>query len=231
MLFDSSLLCGRDVISVKGGGEVAFDGANLSFQGTGVEALGSGRLRHTWTVTGQLSGGTATGTLRITGVRRSGGRSRKCDRRPVRAFTVKLPVAPAGGPAQPQPRAFYVGTSDYEIFDRIQSPVTLRASTDGRRVAAQWTAATKCGRGAIDTFVNFTPATRVRPDGTFSRSERFSVRYADALIRYRASFSGRIRSDGATGTLRLRTRVYNRSGSKLRTRCDSGGRTWIANPA
>jgi hypothetical protein len=109
--------------------------------------------------------------------------------------------------------------------------VILRASSNGKRVAAQWTTATKCGRGAVDTFVNFTPPTKLRADGTFSRSERFSVQYADLFIRYRASFSGRIRSDGATGTLRLRTRVYNGSGTKLRTKCDSGGRTWIANPA
>ena len=80
-------------------------------------------------------------------------------------------------------------------------------------------------------FVNFTPAMRVRPDGTFSRRERFSVSLRGRLVRYRATFTGRIRTDGATGTLRLRTRVYDRSGTKLRTKCDSGRRIWVANPA
>ena len=47
---------------------------------------------------------------------------------------------------------------------------------------------------------------------------------------YRASFAGRIATDGAAGTLRLRTREYNRRGTKLLTRCDSGTRTWNAAP-
>jgi hypothetical protein len=108
MLFDTSLKCGRNVTGVKGGDEIAWDGTNFSFRGAGRETLGRGRIDHTWTVTGQLSGGTATGTLRITGVRRGGGRRPdRCASRPTRAFTVKLPVAPAGGPAMPAPRAFY----------------------------------------------------------------------------------------------------------------------------
>jgi hypothetical protein len=47
---------------------------------------------------------------------------------------------------------------------------------------------------------------------------------------YRASFAGRFATDGATGTLRLRTRIFNRRGTKLRTRCDSSTRTWNAAP-
>ena len=225
------MLCGGTVIDTLGGGTVDWDGTNFSFQGSRTEALTKGRIRYTWTVTGQISGGTGTGTLHITGVRRRGGRSRQCTRKPDRPFTVKLPVAPAGGPAAPGARAFHAGTSDYEIFDHIQSPVILRASKDRNQIAGQWTTSIKCGRGPTASFVNFSPAMRVKPDGTFSRKERFSVQYGTELVRYRASFSGRIRTDGATGTLRLRTRVYNRSGTKLRTKCDSGGRTWIANPA
>jgi hypothetical protein len=30
---------------------------------------------------------------------------------------------------------------------------------------------------ALDTFVNFTPPAKLRPDGTFSRKERFGVQY------------------------------------------------------
>lgn len=143
---------------------------------------------------------------------------------------MRIPVPPAGGPAQPGPRAFYAGTIGYEIFDRIQAPVILRATKDARKISAQWSIAGTCGRGPREHFVNFTPPTTVRPDGTFSRNERFSIRYADVVVRYRPSFSGRIRTDGATGTLRLRTRIYNRRGTKLLTRCDSGGRNWNAAP-
>ncbi len=231
MIYDSSVLCPASTVDVMGGGEVAFDGTNFSFQGSGSTSLGKGRVTYRWTVKGQVSGGAATGTLHVTGVRRGNGRPRKCGRKPDRAFAVRLAPSPAGAPAQPQPRAFYAGTSNFEIFDRIQSPVTLRATTDGRKISSQWTVSGKCGRGPRDHFVNFTPAMRVRPDGTFSRSERFSVRYADVLIRYRPQFTGAIKSDGATGTLRLRTTIYNRRGTKLLTRCDSGGRVWNAVPA
>jgi hypothetical protein len=232
MLFDSSVSCGGRPIDIQGGDEVAWDGTNFSFQGSGRVALRRrGRLDYTWTVTGQISGGTGTGTLHVTGVRRRGGKARKCTRKADRAFVVKHSAALAGGPAMPAPRAFYAGTSDFEIFDRIHSPVILRATKDGKRIAGQWTIATKCGRGRGEAFVNFSPPMRVRPDGTFSRKERFSVEYGTELVRYRATFSGRIHADGATGTMRLRTRVYNRRGTKLRTRCDSGNRIWIVTPA
>jgi hypothetical protein len=230
MLFDSTVLCGRDVIDVSGSGDVPFDGTSFSFRGASVKRVAGGRLAVEWTVDGRLSGGSATGTLHVVGVRRSSGRSRRCARKPNRPFEVRFAGPPAGGPAQAVPRGFYAGTSSYEIFDRMQAPVTLRASGDGRKIAAQWTIGGKCGRGPREHFRNFTPAMRVRPDGTFARNERFSIRYADVLVRYRPSFAGRLAADGATGTLRLRTRIYNRRGTKLRTRCDSGVRTWNAAP-
>jgi hypothetical protein len=230
MLFDSTVLCGRDVLDVSGSGDVPFDGSNFSFRGASAQRLASGRLAVEWTVNGRLSGSSATGTLQVVGARRRSGRTRKCARKPSRPFEVRFAGPPAGGPAQAVPRGFYAGTSSYEIFDRMQAPVILRASKNGRKIAAQWTIGGKCGRGPREHFRNFTPAMRVRPDGTFSRKERFSVRYSDVLVRYRPSFAGRLASDGATGTLRLRTSVYNRRGTKLRTRCDSGTRTWNAAP-
>jgi hypothetical protein len=229
MLFDTTVLCGHDVIDVAGSGEVPWDGASFSFKGASVQNLRPGRLAHEYTVTGTLSGGRATGTLHVVGVRRRGGRSQRCGARPTRGFEVRFAGPPAGAPAKPQPRAFYAGTSSYEIFDRIQAPVALRVTKDSKQVAAQWTIAAKCGRGSSQ-FVNFSPPMRVRAGGRFARKERFSVQYNDALIRYRASFAGRFASDGATGTLRLRTRIFNRKGTKLQTRCDSGTRTWNAAP-
>jgi hypothetical protein len=228
MLFDTSVRCGRDIQDVAGSGEVPWDGTSFSFKGGSVRDLGRGRLAHEFTVTGQLSGGHATGTLHVVGVRRRSGRSQKCAQRPNRAFEVRFAGPPAGGPAKPLSRAFYAGTSSYEIFDRIQAPVTLRVTKDAKKVAGQWTIAAKCGRGA-STFVNFSPPMRLRANGSFSSRERFSIRYTDGVIRYRASFAGRFATDGATGTLRLRTREFNRRGKRT-PRCDSGTRRWNAAP-
>jgi len=232
MLFDTSVRCGRDTIDVSGSGEAPFDGTSFTFKGASLRRLGRGRVTAEWTVTGQMSGPAAAGgSLHIVGVRRVSGRTRRCAVKPDRAFQVRLAGPLAGGAARPQPRAFYGGTSSYVIFNGMQAPVMLRATGDGRKLAAQWVIAGKCGRGPRDHFVNFTPAMTVRADGTFSRAERFSIRYADVLIRYRPSFAGRLSSDGATGTLRLGTRIYNRRGTRLLTRCDSGLRSWNAAPA
>lgn len=146
----------------------------------------------------------------------------------MRAFEARLADPPAGPAAQPRSRGLYLGTSSYEIVDRVQAPVVIRASKDARKISARWTIAAKCRRGPRELVVNLTPPTRVGAGGAFSRKERFLVRFTDALVRYRASFAGRFAGDGATGTLRMRARIYNRSGKRLRSRCDSGTRTWNA---
>ena len=96
--------------------------------------------------------------------------------------------------------------------DGLPGPVTLKASRDGGKVAARWTALGPCRTGPRVALVNFTPATTVRASGAFGRSERFKVRYDNALVRYRVYFGGRISGESATGSLRLRARIYNRAG-------------------
>ena len=105
----------------------------------------------------------------------------------------------------------------------------LRVNRNAKKVAARWTASAGCSKRARrQDLVNYTPPTRIRPDGTFSRSERFSVSYADAFIRYRVKFSGRFSGEGTSGTLRMRAREYSADGKRFRRRCDSGVRTWSA---
>jgi hypothetical protein len=68
-----------------------------------------------------------------------------------------------------------------------------------------------------------TPRTDVRPDGTFSSTQRYVIRYPDAPAeRYRVTVRGRFLADGAVGTLRARML------SGRRGRCDSGTHTWTA---
>ena len=226
--FDTTLRCGKTVFEATGRRLVAYDGTSFSAAGASIKRVAGGRLAFEWTLSGTVSGSAASGTLRIAGVRRRSGRRRACAAKPTRAFEARLAAPPAGAATQPRSRGLYLGTSSYEVVDRLQAPVVLRASKDARKVTARWTIAAKCRRGPRELFVNLTPPTRVRADGSFGRSERFTVRYTDALVRYRARFGGRFAGDGATGTLRLRARVFNRSGKRLRTRCDSGTRTWNA---
>ena len=224
--FDTTLRCGKEVFEATGRKVVAFDGTSFSAAAASVKRVARGRLAFEWTLSGTVAGNAAGGTLRIAGVRRTSGRKRVCAAKPTRAFEARLATPPAGAAAQPRARGLYLGTSSYEVVDRLQAPVVIRASQDARKVTARWTIAAKCRRGPRELFVNLTPPTRVRADGSFGRSERFAVRYVDALVRYRTRFAGRFAGEGASGTLRLRARVFNRSGKKLRTRCDSGTRTW-----
>ena len=76
--------------------------------------------------------------------------------------------------------------------------------------------------------MNFTPPMGIRADGSFSRAERFSFSYADVFIRYRVRFAGRVSGELATGTLRMRARIYTPNGKRLLTRCDSGVHNWSA---
>jgi hypothetical protein len=107
-------------------------------------------------------------------------------------------------------------------------PVLLRVSSTGKKIGARWTARAACRGRSPHVFVNFTPPMRIRPDGSFSRAERFSYGYADAFIRYRVRIAGGISGETANGTLRLRARIYSADGKRLRSRCDSGVRSWSA---
>jgi hypothetical protein len=226
--FDTSLRCGRESFDVTGRRVIAFDGSSFSAAGASIKRVARGRLIFEWTLSGTVAGPAASGTLRIAGVRRVSGRRRACAAKPVRAFEARLAGPAAGAAAQPRSRGLYAGTSTYEVVDRLQAPVLLRASKDARKVTARWTIGAKCRRGPRVLISNLSPPTRVRSSGVFVRDERFRVRCLDATIRYRATIAGRFAGDGASGTLRLRARLYSRSGGRLRTRCDSGTRRWNA---
>ena len=49
---------------------------------------------------------------------------------------------------------------------------------------------------------NHSPTAKIKPDGTFSRTESFTIQYTDGSSeRYRVSFKGRFLADGVIGTL------------------------------
>jgi hypothetical protein len=226
--FDTSLRCGPQTYEQPAGRvTVPFDGRSFSASKSRRHIrLVGGRVTYSWKLSGQLDGTIATGTLRITGVERRNGRRVSCRRKPLRRFAARVAGAPAGAP-RPPARAAFGGVSDMRVGG-LPAPVVLKVGSTARRLGARWTARAACGDGRPLIFANFSPPMRIRPDGSFSRSERFAVHFSDALIRYRVRFAGRFSGEAATGVVRARARIYNRSGSRLRTRCDSGTRTWSA---
>ena len=85
----------------------------------------------------------------------------------------------------------------------------------------------KCGKSRIPV-VNVTPFTKIRSDGSFSRTEKYTVRYSDgAHDVYRVTFSGHFVAGGAVGTLRARDQ-YTDPKHRLYNPCLSGTQTWSA---
>ena len=109
----------------------------------------------------------------------------------------------------------------------IRLPVSLHVLRGGRRLVALWQANMRCGPRAVFTAVNFTPATRIRPDGTFVRRERYRIRFSRGLVEtFRVVIRGRFLADGAVGTLRARKRI-SQPGKRVYP-CDSGVQRWTA---
>jgi hypothetical protein len=229
--FDTELKCGRTVYTVIGRSVVPFDGRSFSGSASRRLAIGRGRgnrILFSWVLRGAVDGTIGSGRLTIAGVRIVNGRRTSCTRKPRRRFSARvLGPAPTGSP-QPPAKAAFGGLSEIRTADGLRAPVVLKVGSTGKRIRSRWNAFADCGRGPRTDLTNFTPPMRVRADGSFSRSERFSVSYADVFIRYRVRFTGRVSGELANGTLRLQARIYNYRGTKLRTRCDSGVRNWSA---
>lgn len=226
--FDTSLRCGGRSYEIVGRTVVPWDGRSFSAAARRTMDIRGGRIDYDWAMSGQADGTIAAGSVRVAGVRVTGGRRVSCDHRPTRPFSARLAApAPPGAP-RPPGGASYGGVSTISVADGLPGPVVLKASRDGGKVAARWTALGPCRTGPRVALVNFTPATPVKADGSFARSERFTVRYDKALVRYRVRFAGRISGESASGTLRLRARIYNLGGTRLRTTCDTRTRTWSA---
>ena len=229
--FDTELRCGGDVYTVIGRSVVPFDGRSFTGRASRRLSIGRGRgnrILFSWVLTGAVDGTIGSGRLTIAGVRIAGGKRTTCTRKPRRRFSARVVgEAPTGSP-QPPAKAAFGGLSEIRTADGLRAPVVLKVGSTGKRLRSRWTAFASCSRGPRTDLTNFTPPMRLRADGSFSRAERFSVSYADAFIRYRVRFTGRVSGELANGTLRLRARIYDYRGTKLRRRCDSGVRTWSA---
>jgi hypothetical protein len=73
--------------------------------------------------------------------------------------------------------------------------------------------------------MNAEPLTKLRADGSFSRSERYVVRHRDGTHdTFHVTFAGRFQSAGASGTLTARVQHSGHAA------CATGLQTWTAAP-
>ncbi|WP_028067801.1 hypothetical protein [Solirubrobacter soli] len=144
----------------------------------------------------------------------------------VRDVVLRSESAPVGAPAIPLASTLFAGLTG-QTTGGFRLAVGLRVTTKGR-VWATWQAHMRCGpRGGASSIINDTPTTKINPDGSFSRSEVYTVRWTDgSRERFRVSFKGQFRADGVSGTLRARSTRHG-GGSRWYP-CDSGTQTWAA---
>jgi hypothetical protein len=145
----------------------------------------------------------------------------------TRDVVLRTESVPAGAPAVPAASTLFAGLTG-QAAGGFRLPVALRVTSKGR-VWGLWQATMKCGPKAVAPIFNSSPTTTIKADGSFSRSERYTVRYrGGSSERFRVSFKGRFLADGAVGTLRARSQL--REKGKSYHPCDSGTQTWAARP-
>jgi hypothetical protein len=186
------------------------DGAN--FTASGRTRSGGHLLR--FSVTGTLTPDAVAGTFRMRGC--AGFR---------RPLSLRAASAPAGPAAIPPPGTTFSGLSG-QVAGGVRMPVFLRVARNGR-VYAGWMATMKCGPKAVVPSATSMPSTKLNPDGSFSDTKPYTVRYVDGSSdRFRIRFEGRFLTDGVVGTLRVR--MQTRKKGHRYYPCDSGTQTWTA---
>jgi hypothetical protein len=191
------------------------DGVN--FTAAGKQRLrGLGTLR--FSMSGTLAADAASGQLKI-------GMSR-CPKY-TRDLMLRTESAPAGAPAVPAAASLFAGLTG-QTAAGVRLGIALRVTKKGR-VWGIWGASMKCGPKATSQIVNASPTTAIKPDGSFTRNETYTVRWSDgSRERYRVHFTGRFLADGAVGTMRVRSQLRKR-GHRYYP-CDSGTVAWAARP-
>jgi hypothetical protein len=168
-------------------------------------------------ISGQLSGGTASGVASARMVqRRSGHVVARCrsGQRPWHARA----AGPEGTPAAPTPSGAYYGLTGQR---RHVFPFVLRVSPNARRVRiAAFDYRQQCGDGFFESE-NLTPSGPIRADGSFRLRERFTIHWGQGPERYRVRIDGRFTPNGVSGTLSVRSVLRSRGGRVL-DRCSTG---------
>jgi hypothetical protein len=188
-------------------------------EGAAISATGHTRLPGTGTMQvslqGTADGQNATGTVSV--------RVRGC-RGWSFPFTLHSETAPAGPAAAPPPSSNFTGMTA-QAAAGVRLPVSVSVTHNGK-VWAVWDASASCHPKTFPV-TNVTPTTTVKPDGTFTRSERFKIRYTDGVTyHYAVRLTGAFHSDGVSGTLRASVR-FTKPGHRYRP-CSSGTQTWAA---
>lgn len=187
----------------------------------------------TFTVRGALTAdggsGTARATLRIDPRR---GETKTCRSRTVSWTMRRAGAAAAPGPAPAAATTMFGLTS--QQASRARHAVVLHTAHGGRSIERFLIAyRAKCDRGRVVVFdeQNFSPEFDVAADGSFRSVERFTLRYADVVVRTTVVVRGQFdQAGGAAGRLSVTERFSSRRTGRRVDVCATGTRSWSARP-
>ena len=197
---------------------LAADGT-FTLEATETVRVGGGvRQRSEITMSGQIVGPVASGTVSARVTFRRGGRVLERCNSGTRQWNAR-----AAGAVTP------AGAAYYGLSDVAARPFPIVLSVGGSRVrVAAFDYRMRCRRSGYE-WENITPGGALAADGTFSLRERFSRRYDEGRERFRVKVDGQVTATGASGTLSVTSVLRSPSGRVL-DRCTTGRRTFSALP-
>jgi hypothetical protein len=190
-----------------------------SFDGSGplesTSAEGTFRFKGLFKSPGSASG---TGSVRFTF--HNGTSSYACDTGTV-GWQVRTALGRFGRPRPLGGKAYFGNTTQ-------RLPMVLRVSPDGRTVdqqALMWNAKCKDNVAGLGRATS-SPAMRIRADGTFGWTERYTENYGGFVAHITSRHTGRFGLSTASGTWRVHVDVRNAQTKKRADSCDSGPMRW-----
>jgi hypothetical protein len=210
---------GRATVKVAAGCGVAKATRDIMLAADGTFAIEvdrrGARQRTEITLSGQIVGPVASGTVRAKVTFRRRGRVVERCHSGTREWNARAAGATTGTGA-----AYYGLTSQ-------TAPLVLSVGGSRVRVAA-FDYAMRCRRGGF-AWENVTPGGRIAADGTFSLRERFSRRWREGRERFRVKVDGQVAATGVSGALSV-TSVLRSPRGRVLDRCTTGRQTFTAVP-
>jgi hypothetical protein len=213
---------GRVTVKVAAGCGVAKATRAIGLAADGTFALTTtqraGRQQSAITLSGQMVGPGAAGTVRARVTFRRGGRVvERCDSG-TREWNARAAGATTGA-----------GAAYYGLTSQTGRPFPFVFSVGGSRVQmAAFDYRMRCRRGGFG-WENITPGGPIAPDGTFSLYEQFHRLWREGRERFRVRVEGLLTPTGVSGTLSVSS-VLRSPGGRVIDRCTTGRQTFWAVP-
>jgi hypothetical protein len=167
-------------------------------------------------VSGRIAGNSASGAARVRLVFRHHGHVRSRCATKARPWQARTSASEAAAGA---PR----GNGAYYGLTAQDQPLVLSVDPRARRVrVAVYKYLLGCVRGPDRRLDDVTPGARIRADGTFTLTERYTYGYRNADERVRIRVVGQFTPNGVRGSLRVRTVVRALGNGRLLDRCGTG---------